>query len=115
MSRDLVKGHLDFLLLATLSAAPAHGYAVMTALRERSNGAFGLTEGAVYPALHRLEDRGLVTSDWREVNGRRRREYRITAKGSARLGVEGREWSQMVTAVDAVLRAAKPALAGGAT
>lgn len=113
MGKDTVKGNLDLLLLATLAVAPGHGYAVISALRERSGGAFNLTEGAVYPALHRLEDHGFVVSDWHEVNGRRRREYSITPAGSARLEVQRREWSRLAASIDAVLVASQPGLIGG--
>ena len=62
MNRERLKGHLDLLLLSVLAARPAHGYAVITPLRDRSDGAFELPEGTVYPALHRLEDAGLLAS-----------------------------------------------------
>ena len=82
MKVDHVKGHLDLLLLSALSAGPGHGYAVITTLRERTGGKLDLTEGAVYPALHRLEDLGLLTSDWHQVGGRRRRLYQLTPAGA---------------------------------
>ena len=65
-----MKGHLDLLLLGILSQSPGHGYAVITALREQSQGTLDLTEGAVYPAFHRLEALfGLLTSEWQPVAG----------------------------------------------
>ena len=78
MRADRIKGHLDLLLLNILSEAPGHGYLVITAIRERTDGALNLTEGSVYPALHRLEELGLLASEWQPVSGRRRRLYRIT-------------------------------------
>ena len=63
-----------------------------------------LTEGSVYPALHRLEELGLLESEWQPVNGRRRRLYRITASGTQALHTERRDWHTLVTAMDAVMR-----------
>ena len=87
-----MKGHLDLLLMSVLSHGPAHGYAVITALAERSGGEFDLPEGTIYPALHRLERRGLVSSEWSTEGGRRRRVYGLTATGHTELVSERREW-----------------------
>ena len=76
MSEPL-RGHVDLLLLSVLADAPAHGYALVETLREQSEGAFDLAEGTLYPALYRLERRGLVASRWKVVDGRRRRVYRL--------------------------------------
>lgn len=103
MKVDRVKGHLDLVLLGIIDQQPGHGYAVITALRERTDGGLDLTEGAVYPALHRLEDLGLLTSDWESAGGRRRRIYRTTAAGQRALRAELRDWRALVSAVDAVL------------
>jgi len=103
MRAERVRGHLDLLLLEILSAGPGHGYAVITALRERSRGVLDLTEGAVYPALHRLEDQGLLTSDWHSFAGRRRRIYAVTPAGASALQAQRRDWRLLVSAVDAVL------------
>jgi DNA-binding PadR family transcriptional regulator len=105
MKGDLIRGHLDLVLLDVLSRQPGHGYAVITALRSLSDGALDLAEGSVYPALHRLEDAGHVASDWAVVGGRRRRIYRITDDGSAALARHRRERRSLVSAVEAVLRA----------
>ena len=64
MERERLKGNLDLLLLSVLSSGPAHGYAIISALRDRSGGTFDLPEGTIYPALHRLEDSGLLVSTW---------------------------------------------------
>ena len=64
MDRERLKGNLDLLLLSVLSSGPAHGYAIISALRDRSGGTFDLPEGTIYPALHRLEDAGLLVSTW---------------------------------------------------
>lgn len=112
MKVDRVKGHLDLVLLGILSHAPGHGYAVITALRERTEGMLDLTEGSVYPALHRLEDLGLLVSDWQPVGGRRRRMYRVTTAGERALHAERSDWRALVAAVEAVLRPS-PSVAGG--
>jgi DNA-binding PadR family transcriptional regulator len=92
MNRERLKGHLDLLLLSVLAAGPAHGYAIITALRARSEGTFDLPEGTVYPALHRLEDAGLLASTWEVVAGRRRRVYRLTLAGEAALAEQAAAW-----------------------
>ena len=86
MARETPGPQLDLLLLSVLRVEPAHGYAVIEELRRRSEVAFDLPESTVYPALHRLEQDKLVTSEWAEVNGRRRRVYRLTDRGRAALG-----------------------------
>jgi PadR family transcriptional regulator len=111
MNTDKVKGHLDLLLLAVLSAEPGHGYAVITQLRERTDGLLDLTEGAVYPALHRLEDLGYLASEWYPVNGRRRRLYRLTPSGHSALARQRTEWQNLTQAIGNVIG---PALAGTA-
>jgi len=103
MRREQLKGHLDLLLLSILAAGPAHGYAVITALRERSAEAFTLPEGTVYPALHRLEAAGLLRSHWAEQGARRRRMYELTAQGATALGELRREWRRFSTGVEAVV------------
>ena len=85
MRGDALKGHLELLVLAVLTDGDRHGYAVIDELRRRSDDAFDLPEGTVYPALHRLEKSGLLASDWSVVGGRRRRTYRLTAKGQKAL------------------------------
>src|SRR5256885_15654800 len=73
MRAESLKGHLDGMILAVVGAAPAHGYAVIEELKRRSGGTFDLPEGTVYPALHRLEAEGLLSSAWGSESGRRRR------------------------------------------
>jgi PadR family transcriptional regulator PadR len=102
--REWLKGHLDLLLLAVLREQPQHGYAIVEALAERSDGAFVLPEGTIYPALHRLERAGLLSSHATEVSGRRRRVYQLTAQGSATLEEFERNWERFAHGVDAVLR-----------
>ncbi len=102
MKPDELKGHLDALILAVLSQGPLHGYAVIEALKSRSGGKLSLPEGTVYPALHRLERSGLLTSAWSE-NGRRRRVYRLTGRGERELGARRKRWHDFTTTIDAVL------------
>lgn len=98
-----MKGHVDLLLLATLRRGPLHGYAVVEELRGTSDGAFDLAEGTVYPALYRLEAAGLLASTWSTASGRRRRTYRLTARGRAKLARERREWRQFAEAMTEVV------------
>ena len=88
MRAEVLKGHLDALLLATLAAGPRHGYAIKEALRVGSGGRFDLPTGTVYPALHRLERAGLIRGSWSTVNGRRRRNYELTPSGRRALNQE---------------------------
>lgn len=101
--RAQLKGHLDLLLLAVLQTAPAHGYEIIGALRDRSRGVFDLPEGTVYPALHRLEAAGYLTSTWRPVEGRRRRIYQLTPDGSSDLDTQRTAWRCYSSAVEATL------------
>ena len=103
MKPELLKGHLDALVLAALEPEPAHGYGIIRRLRARSSDVFRLAEGTVYPTLHRLERDGLVKSSWTSASGRRRRVYRITRSGREALTVRRFEWREFARAVDAVL------------
>ena len=99
-----LRGHLDLLLLATMArTGPAHGYALITALRDRSHGTFDLPEGTVYPALHRLERVGAVTSSWASRAGRRRRIYQLTKAGHEALEQRRTEWTSFVRGMRSVL------------
>ena len=100
---ETLKGHLDSLILAVVAAGPAHGYAINEELKLRSRGTIALPEGTVYPALHRLERAGLLASGWSNASGRKRRLYKLTARGRRRLDTSKREWSDFASAVDAVL------------
>jgi len=106
MWAEQLKGHLDALLLAVLERDSLHGYAIIEALRDGSGGAFDLPSGTVYPALHRLEQSGLVESDWSIVAGRRRRTYRLTRRGRRALDQERSTWQTFSGAVGALLGAA---------
>lgn len=104
MRAEALKGHLDGLILAALEAAPLHGYAVIEALRDGSEGHFDLPTGTVYPALRRLEGHGLVRSKWSVVAGRRRRTYELTADGRAALAGQRSAWEEFSGAISTLLR-----------
>jgi PadR family transcriptional regulator, regulatory protein PadR len=103
---DVVRGHLDLLLLSALEAGPAHGYALIERLREQSNGALDFPEGTIYPALHRLERRGTLKSAWNEAAARRRRVYELTSRGRAELARQRVAWRDFARAVELVVRGA---------
>ncbi|MGI9641859.1 MAG: PadR family transcriptional regulator [Acidimicrobiia bacterium] len=104
MRGQALKGHLDLLLLAILADGAQHGYAIIDELRERSEDAFDLPEGTVYPALHRLAKGGYLSSEWTEVQGRRRRTYQLTDSGRGALGEQRKAWDEFSDAVAMVLK-----------
>jgi len=99
----MVKGHLDLLLLGVLRGRRQHGYAIITALRENSDGEFNLPEGTVYPALHKLEAGGFVSSDWTVMEGRQRRVYELTPVGLTALAEKRGEWRRFARGIEAVM------------
>ena len=103
MRGEVLKGHLDLLLLAAVRDEPAHGYRIVELLKQRSEGLFELGEGTVYPALYRLERRGLLASEWDGRSGRRRRIYRLTQRGSKTFDAKRTEWQRFTRAVEAVV------------
>ena len=105
MTGEALKGHLDLLLLAALNQGPAHGYAIAETLRRQSGGTFDLPEGTIYPALHRLERAGLLTSRWSESDARRRRVYQVTRKGAKRLVQRQQEWLEFSNGVAGIVGA----------
>jgi PadR family transcriptional regulator, regulatory protein PadR len=98
-----LKGHLDAMILAVVADDPLHGYAIIEELKRRSGGALALPEGTVYPALHRLERSGFLASSWSTGDGRRRRVYKLTARGRRELGVRRSSWREFAATVEAVL------------
>lgn len=107
-TRELLPGTLDMLILKALSLGPAHGYGVLLRIEETSRGLLSLEQGSLYPALSRLEDRGVITAEWgKSENNRRAKFYRLTKAGHGRLVGETRRWEEMIRAVANVL-AAKP-------
>jgi DNA-binding PadR family transcriptional regulator len=103
MTSAHVKGSLDLLLMGVLRRGPAHGYAIIAALRERSDGEFDLAEGTIYPALHRLERAGLVASSVEVAQGRRRRTYEVTSRGRKEFAAQRQDWQGYVNHMQAVL------------
>lgn len=103
MRSEVLKGHVDFLILATLRDGPLHGYGIVEKLRGASDGAFDLAEGTVYPALYRLEAAGLLSSSWTKAAGRRRRVYVLTKRGRGELARGRHEWKTFAHAVEAVV------------
>jgi PadR family transcriptional regulator PadR len=100
----LVKGTLDALVLKTLSWGPMHGFEITSWLEENSDGRLGVEDSALYQALHRLEERNLVSADWGMTdNNRRARYYTISAKGKAHLRAETETWLSYVGAVSGIL------------
>ena len=99
-----VKGYLDPVVLAVLSTGPLHGYAVIEELKARSGGELDLPEGTVYPALHRLERKGLIESEWKESeNGRMAKFYALTRTGRKQLTDELEQWQRYSQAIGWVL------------
>ena len=110
MEGEMLKGHLDMIVLAALAAGPAHGYAVIEEIRRKSGRAFNLPEGTVYPALHRLEQAGLLTSRWITAESRRRRRvYALTRRGDRALAERRAVWEQFSAAIGGLLKGAPPA------
>ena len=105
---ELLRGHLDRLLLAVLCDGPGHGYELAQRLGRRSGDAFAVPEGSLYPALHRLEGAGFVRSKWDESSGRRRRVYSLTTGGRRQLQGWKTEWVAFSGAVDLVLGTVTP-------
>ena len=104
---DLLQGTLDLLVLKAVSWGPRHGYAVATWIRERSGEELLVEEGALYPALHRLERRGWLAAEWGlSDNNRKAKYYTLTAKGRTQLRAELSLWERYVGAVGKVLRTA---------
>ena len=105
MRAEVLRGHLDLLLLAIVQDGPQHGYAIIEALRERSDGAIDLPDGTVYPALHRLEKAGLLVSEREQVGGRPRRTYRITPGGKKAVAAKRQEFTAFAQVVQRIVGA----------
>ena len=105
---DLLQGTLDLLILKALSWGPAHGYAVARWIEQLTRSVLLVGEGSLYPALHRLEDRGWVEAEWRlSEHNRRAKFYRLTTRGRQQLRTETAMWSSFVQAVEQVLKASE--------
>ena len=103
---ELPQGTLDLLILKVVALGPLHGYAIGQRLQQISRDVVRVQQGSLYPALHRLENRGLLAADWRESDtGREAKFYRLTAKGRAQLGSEQERWRSLTEAVGLILDA----------
>ena len=103
---DLIQGTLNVLILKTLSWGPMNGYAIAQWVREATEGDIDLEEGALYPALHRMEHRGWLTAEWGvSENNRRAKDYRMTTAGRRALRARTDSWERLVSAVGRVLAA----------
>jgi PadR family transcriptional regulator PadR len=104
---ELLQGTLDLLILKTLALGPAHGHTVAHVIERRSDDVLQVEHGSLYPALHRLEDRGWIASFWgTSENNRRARYYRLTPSGRKKLVEQTSRWDDLVRAIDRVLRPA---------
>ena len=104
---ELLQGTLDLLVLKTLVLGPAHGHTIAHAIEHRSEDVLTVEHGSLYPALHRLEDRGWIASFWgTSENNRRARYYRLTPQGRAQLAEQTTRWDEIVRAVNRILRPA---------
>jgi DNA-binding PadR family transcriptional regulator len=99
------KGSTDFLILSLLVNRPMYGYEIIQQLEQRSGGYFEMKEGLLYPALHRMQQNGWLSSDWRSVDGRRRKYYAVTRLGSEVLGEQAAEWRTFLEQLYALLGA----------
>ena len=103
---SLLPGTLDLLILKAVSLGPRHGYGVLLRIGQISDRALVIEQGALYPALHRLEHQGLLASAWGvSENNRRAKYYRLTGAGRRRLSEETAQWNRLVAAMTAALRA----------
>lgn len=106
-SGELLPGTLDMLILKTLRNGPMHGYGVVESIQRTSEDVLRVEEGALYPALHRLELRGLLASEWgASQNNRRAKYYRLTAAGRRQLAGEAARWSRMAAAIARIMEPA---------
>lgn len=103
--KEFLKGTLDLLVLKVVALGPSHGYAIAQRLKQISRDFFQVHQGSLYPALHRLEDRGLLEAEWKDSEtGREAKFYRLTPKGRRHLDTEARNWQKLSDMVALVLR-----------
>jgi PadR family transcriptional regulator len=103
---DLLQGTLDLLILKTLALGPTHGWDISQRIQQMSRDVLRINQGSLYPALHRLEQQGWITSEWGSSdNNRRAKFYKLTAKGKRQLAEETEMWERLSAAVDLVLQA----------
>jgi transcriptional regulator len=105
---ELLKGTLDMLILKVVTLGPIHGYAIAQRIQQISRDFFQLQQGSLYPALHRLEDRGWLRAEWKATEtGREAKFYALTPKGKKQLEDELKNWEQLTDAVALILRTAE--------
>jgi transcriptional regulator len=105
---DLPQGTLDMLILQVVALAPIHGYAIAQRIRQISRDVFQVQQGSLYPALHRLENRGLLAAEWKESEtGREAKFYHLTRMGHAQLKEETANWARLAEAVGLILQTAE--------
>ena len=105
---ELLQGTLDLLILKTVALGPVHGYSIAQRIRQVSQDVLQVRQGSLYPALHRLEERGLLDAEWGETEtGREAKFYKLSRKGRAQLERESASWDQVARAIYAVLRTAE--------
>lgn len=105
---DLLQGTLDMLILKIVALGPVHGYGISLRIRQISQEVLQVQQGSLYPALHRLEERGWLEADWGESdNGRQAKFYRLSAKGRKQLVKEEANWARLSDAVSLILRTAQ--------
>lgn len=105
---DLPQGTLDMLILKVVALGPVHGYAIAQRLQQVSKHVVQVPQGSLYPALHRLEYRGLLAADWKETEtGREAKFYRLTRKGKAHLEAESASWQRLTNAIGLIMTMSK--------
>jgi PadR family transcriptional regulator PadR len=105
---DLPQGTLDLLVLKVLAVGPLHGYAIGQRLQQISRDVVQVTQGTLYPALHRLENRELLSAEWKMTEtGREAKFYRLTRKGRAYMDVETRNWLRLTDAIGLIFKSAE--------
>ena len=105
---DLPQGTLDMLILQVVALGPIHGYAIAQRIQQISKDILQVQQGSLYPALHRLENRGLLEAEWKESEtGREAKFYRLTAKGRADLKTETANWARLTEAIGLILQLAE--------
>jgi PadR family transcriptional regulator PadR len=102
---DLVQGTLDLLLLKILALEPLHGWAISIRLRQISSDVLQVTEGSLYPALHKLEHEGWIKAEWKQTeNNRRAKFYALTGHGRKQLEAESANWTRLSSAISRIVR-----------
>lgn len=104
LKKSTLDGNVETMLMSVLAAGPSYGYEIVRELNERAAGLLALGEGTVYPVLHRLEERGWISSRWDTKTGKRpRKYYRLTAKGRSAMTAQRQQWQGLVAVMDRVL------------